>query len=152
MGKQHGFTLIELLFTVIVLAILASVAIPSYQKYMRDARLREAHTLLIKNAHLMEQFYQQRRSFKQTSTTWPQLAENTTGHFCIRFQGNARGALDEKFTLKAVAIDKNNEPRALKINESLIAVVCESTASTCADSDSFFRGGSTTDKKCTVYQ
>ncbi|MDO5069571.1 prepilin-type N-terminal cleavage/methylation domain-containing protein [Neisseria sp. Dent CA1/247] len=157
MNKQHGFTLIELLFIIAILAILAAIAIPPYQQYIKDSRLREAHTLLLKNAHIMEQFYQQNRSFKQTSTTWPQLPETSTRHFCIRPQGNARGALNDKFTLKAVAINKNYEPRVLKINESLITTICESSTNSCDEEGDFFlskdsEDKSPTDKNCTIYQ
>nr|WP_304437560.1 type IV pilin protein [Neisseria sp. 74A18] len=147
---QRGFTLTELLFTIAILAVLAAIAIPVYQKYIKNTRLHEAHTALIKNAQMMEQFYQQHRSFKLNSTTWPPLPETSTGHFCIRPQGVARGAHDDKFTLKAVAFDKNNEPRVLKINESLIAIVCESSASSCSDENHFFKGKSA-DKDCRIY-
>ena len=35
MKKTHGFTLIELMITVVVVAIIAAIAVPSYQQYMR---------------------------------------------------------------------------------------------------------------------
>ena len=151
MLARRGFTLMELLIVLAVLAVLAAVAVPSYQRYVKDARLQDAHVLLLKNAHMMERFYQKHRSFKQTSTTWPDLAETATGHFCIRPQGNPRGAHDDKFTLKAVAFDKNGEARVLKINESLITVVCESSANSCDDADAFFKG-SPADKNCKLYR
>ncbi len=149
---RQGFTLVELLAAIAVLAVLAVITVPAYQKYVRDTRLNHARTVLLQNAHFMERFYQQHRSFKQTSTTWPALPHTATGYFCIRPQANARGAHDGKFTLKAVAFDKNGEARIIKINESLTAVVCESSTSTCADSGGFFAGGSTVDKKCRVFQ
>lgn len=151
-SKHRGFTLGETLVIVAVIAVLAAVAVPVYQKYIKDARLQSARTALLQNAHFMERFYQQNRSFKQTSTTWPALPQTETEHFCIRPQGIARGAHDDKFTLKAVAFDRNNEPRILKVNESLITVMCETSSSTCSDEDGYFKGGSTVDKKCTVFQ
>lgn len=149
---RQGFTLLELLAVIAVSAVLAVIAVPAYQKYVRDTRLNHARTVLLQNAHFMERFYQQHRSFKQTSTTWPVLPHTETEHFCIRPQGNARGARDGKFTLKAVSFDKNGEARVVKINESLTAVVCESSASTCEDKGNFFAGGSRVDKKCRVFQ
>ena len=38
--------------------------------------------------------------------------------------GQAKGILEGKFTLKAVALDREAEPRVLRLNESLTAVVC----------------------------
>ncbi|MFC3873619.1 type IV pilin protein [Neisseria musculi] len=151
-ASQKGFTLIELLAAVAVLSVLVMIAVPSYQKYIRDARLNHVRAVLLQNAHFMERFYQQRRSFKQTSTTWPALPYAETEHFCIRPQGNARGAHDGKFTLKAVAFDKSGEPRVIKINESLITVICESSDSACSDNDSFFAGGAKVDQQCKVFQ
>lgn len=149
---KKGFTLPELLAVLALLSILAAVAVPTYQKYIRDTRLNHARTVLLQNAHFMERFYQQHRSFKQTSTAWPALPHTATEHFCIRPQGNARGAHNDKFTLKAVAFDKGSEARIIKINESLTAVVCESSTSTCSDTGDFFAGGSLVDQKCTVFQ
>ncbi|MFH1459823.1 MAG: prepilin-type N-terminal cleavage/methylation domain-containing protein [Candidatus Omnitrophota bacterium] len=44
--KIHGFTLIELLVTVIIVAILASVAIPTYVNTVERVRGREARATL----------------------------------------------------------------------------------------------------------
>ncbi len=148
--KRKGFTLVEILLITVLITVLAAAAIPAYLHYARRAKLQNAHSALLENAHFMERFYQQHRSFKQTSTTWPQLPITQTDTFCIRLQGQAKGAREGKFTLKAVAFDKNREPRVLKINESLITTVCETSLSTCSDDNGYFAGN--TDKKCTVYQ
>ncbi|UOO81281.1 prepilin-type N-terminal cleavage/methylation domain-containing protein [Uruburuella testudinis] len=150
--RQQGFTLLQLLLAVALLAILATAAWPAYEKHIRRTELQAARTALLENAHFMERFYQQHRSFKQTSTTWPALPVGATDAFCIRPQGLARGALDGKFTLKAVAFNQNREPRTIKINEALTTIICETTTSSCDDDNSYFTGGSTVDKKCTVFR
>jgi len=37
MNYRHGFTLIELMVTVAIIAILSSIGIPSYQKYIKKS-------------------------------------------------------------------------------------------------------------------
>jgi len=46
MKNKKGFTLIELMVVVIIIGILATIAIPSFNKSMENAREREARTTL----------------------------------------------------------------------------------------------------------
>lgn len=59
----EGFTLIEMMITVAIVAILASIAIPAYQDYVRRGQLTDATNALANLRVQMEQFYQDNRTY-----------------------------------------------------------------------------------------
>lgn len=60
----RGFTLIEVLIVMTVLAILATIAIPNYSRYIMRGNLVEATNALSEYRVRMEQFYQDNRSYR----------------------------------------------------------------------------------------
>ncbi|SDF14907.1 MULTISPECIES: type IV pilin protein [Rhodanobacteraceae] len=56
-GKTRGFTLIELVIVVLIVAILAAVAIPSYRRYVVRSHRVDAKTALVDLAARQERFY-----------------------------------------------------------------------------------------------
>lgn len=63
MRAHRGFTLIELMVTVAIVAILASIALPSYTEYITRGKLSEATSLLADLRVKLEQYYQDNRSY-----------------------------------------------------------------------------------------
>lgn len=66
---SHGFTLVELLIVVAIVGILASIAVPGYQDYVRRAQVQEAIANLADLRTRLEQYYQDNRSYAGTSGT-----------------------------------------------------------------------------------
>lgn len=64
MKYQQGFTLIELLIVVVIAAILATIAYPSYQNYIRQTRLAAVRTQMLHNAQQLERYYTQKSTFE----------------------------------------------------------------------------------------
>lgn len=65
---QRGFTLIELMITVAVVTILAAIAYPSFNEYVRRGRIAEATGELSAMRVRLEQFYQDSRPSNYGST------------------------------------------------------------------------------------
>ena len=52
-----GFTLIELMITVVIVAILAAIALPSYQNYIKRTNIKAAQTDLVALSLVFENYY-----------------------------------------------------------------------------------------------
>jgi type IV pilus assembly protein PilE len=87
MQRQAGFTLIELMITMVVLAILAAVAIPSYTDYIRRGKIPEATSNLQAMKTKMEQYFQDNRAYPGACVTGApgagQIQIPTLQHFTI---------------------------------------------------------------------
>ena len=57
MRFQAGFTLIELMVTVVIIAILASVALPSYNGQVVKSRRTDVQRVLVSHAQSLERYF-----------------------------------------------------------------------------------------------
>lgn len=76
-GRQSGFTLIELMITVAIIGILASIAYPSYTKYVREARRAEAQSDMLKMQLGMEKWRANRASYRSDASASAQGVATT---------------------------------------------------------------------------
>ncbi|EGK11481.1 type IV pilin protein [Kingella kingae] len=149
--RSAGFTLMEVLVAVAIVGILVAFAYPMYQESVKKGRLSDVQKALLDNAQAWERHYASHGNFRKTSRLWIDLPIRETDFFCIRPQGAPRGAThDGQFAFKAVALNKQQEPRALILNQDLTMLLCESTTSACSETD-FFANPSRADKNCRAY-
>lgn len=66
-----GFTLIELMVTVAIVAILAAIAVPSYQEQVRKARRGQAQADLVELAQRAERHHTVNNTYQSFWTTVP---------------------------------------------------------------------------------
>jgi len=71
MRSSRGFTIIEVMIVVVIIAILASVAIPSYVDYITRSKIQEATSTLLSQRVKMEQFFQDQRTYVGSGATVP---------------------------------------------------------------------------------
>ncbi|RDS84744.1 prepilin-type N-terminal cleavage/methylation domain-containing protein [Dyella monticola] len=85
-NKASGFTLIEMMIVVVVIAVLAAIAIPAYQKYVMESRRTAAKTALFDLASREEKYYS---TNNQYTNTLSELGYNTTAATITVPNGNA---------------------------------------------------------------
>jgi type IV pilus assembly protein PilE len=63
MQRNQGFTLIELMIVIVVVAVLATIAVPAYQDYVARGQIVEGTARLAELRVRLEQFYQDNRTY-----------------------------------------------------------------------------------------
>jgi type IV pilus assembly protein PilE len=88
-GKQSGFTLIELMITVAIVAILAAIAMPSYQEYVKRGHRAAAQAEMMDIANLQQQLLLANRSYAAKGTVpWTNTGYNLPTELLSRYTYN----------------------------------------------------------------
>lgn len=112
-ARQTGFTLIELMITVAIVAILASIAYPSYRDYILRGQLVDATNGLSAMRADMERHFQDNRTYASvgsgsTARTSPCLVDESkrkVGNFLLSCTADPTATA---FTLRAVGSGPTN--------------------------------------------
>ncbi len=112
--NKNGFTLIELMVVVVIVAIFAAIAIPSYQAYIRRAETSKAQQELKRIATLLERHKARNFSYKGFDLSAQTLSTPRTYSFELKDGTdttkllNATNAGGHTWVLKATTTDAKN--------------------------------------------
>ena len=84
--KHSGFTLVELMIVIAIIGVLAAIALPAYQDYVKQAKRADAKSALL-SVQLAEEKY---RANNTTYGTLPQIGASATspdGNYTIEVGG-----------------------------------------------------------------
>lgn len=101
MKKNQGFTLIELMITVAVVGILAAIAYPSYQSYLRRGHRADAQAYMMDLAQRQQQYLTDNRAYApDVNSLSAPVPANVAGFYTVQI---VTGATPPTFTITATA-------------------------------------------------
>ena len=102
MRNTKGFTLIELMIVVAIVAILAAIAIPNYQRYILQSHRTDAINALMDLASRESRFYTRNNAYTENMLTLGYATTPTVSIGGGRYTLSASAVPTTMFTLSAV--------------------------------------------------
>jgi len=81
--NKNGFSLIELMITVAIVGILAAIAIPSYNAYVKRANRTDATRTLTSDAQALERCYSQAFTYAGCASVNMGPANSAQGYYTV---------------------------------------------------------------------
>jgi type IV pilus assembly protein PilE len=82
-----GFTLIELMIVVVIVGLLAAIAYPGYQQYVKRGRRADAKAALTEMAQFMERYYSENNSYSAAALPVTVSPREGTPVYELKFGG-----------------------------------------------------------------
>lgn len=81
MIKQKGFTLIELMVVIAIIAVLVTIALPSYREYVKRGNRRAAQSTMMDIINRQQQFFVANRFYGATADLCPSVPPDVAANY-----------------------------------------------------------------------
>lgn len=127
MNRANGFSLIELMIVVVIVAILAAVAIPSYRQYVVRSHRIDAQRALLEVAGRQERYFYSNNAYADTLAKLSATSSMAGDYYAISIP--SASSTDFTATATAVGIQQRDDSlcQTLSLNR---AGVQQSTGTT----------------------
>lgn len=113
-SQNRGFTLVEVMVAVVVIALLAAIAYPSYVRWVQRSHETAAQSLLLRASNLQERFLLDRRqyasSLAELGLTTP---SDIAARYSISMTASATGS--PTYTITATPIGQQADMSTLEV-------------------------------------
>lgn len=134
--RERGFTLVELMVTVVIVAILATIALSSYSWATTRARRAAVQSYLQDIANRQEQLLLDARAYANSAASppMPPLPDDVSGHYTVAVTAN-NAATPPSFVITATpaGTQASNDTRCGTLSLNQAGVRTESGSATVAD-------------------
>lgn len=103
---RAGFTLMELVVAILIVAVLVTLAVPSYKAFIIKARRVEAKELLYTAAQRQQQWFTQNDSYTtDTGNTGLDISTTSTnGYYTLSIAAGPTGSITTSYAMSATAV------------------------------------------------
>jgi len=128
--RLAGFTLIEVMIVVVIIGILASIAYPSYDEYVKRGNRTEGQVFLSDAAARQERYYSQNNSYTADPANLGVRATSETGKYTLTIE-QAEKNTDGGYSLIATPSFIDAKCGDLTLNALGVRGASEGTAADC---------------------